>query len=191
MGGELEQETPHPPSCGSVSGALSSLPPLSSDTALPSLQTSLLPVPSGAPSPQPPPPLLPAAPTGLGVACDPDRMRAEPEAWASGDLVLGPTPGSGWEAGALWRFPPASPATAAVTHWRHGFPRALPFPLQRRPSCLSTSPSEGTPPPTQPLPLPSPTFWEQLLKPFIDLFLTRLVFALRCKKLLLDFFFFF
>ena len=50
----------------------------------------------------------------------------------------------------------------------------------------------GDPPrPTpQSLPLPSPTFWEQLLKPFIDLFLTRLVFALQCKKLLLDFFFF-
>lgn len=67
-------------------------PALSSYTALLSLQTPLLPVPSGAPGPQPPPHLssrCTAALTGLALVGVPGRTWAEPEAWATGYLGQG------------------------------------------------------------------------------------------------------
>ena len=142
VGGELEQEPPHPLSCGSVSGA-----PLSSSQLLHGSPVLADAAPAralwGARLPASSAPFFPLH----GCA---DRARF---GWCSRQDVgrtrsLGNrVPGTGWEACALWRFPPASPAAAELTDWKHGFPRSLPFPLWRRPSCLSTSPSEGTPPP--------------------------------------------
>ena len=118
-------------------------PALSSYTALLSLQTPLLPVPSGAPGPQPPLHLssrCTAALTGLALVGVPGRTWAEPEAWASGYLGQGGRH-------APWRFPPASPAAAELTDWKHGFPRTLPFPLQRRAQLSVHVSIRGDPPP--------------------------------------------
>lgn len=133
-------------------------PALSSYTALLSLQTPLLPVPSGAPGPQPPLHLssrCTAALTGLALVGVPGRTWAEPEAWASGYLGQG-----GRHAPCGASLPPA-PLRQNLRTGNMASHALCPSHYRDGPSCLSTSPSEGTPHPTQQsLSLPSPTFWE-------------------------------